>query len=505
MPQESEKKDVMKYKNDFMFLSDVMSNGDGIVQNGAVGEITFESGEIGRSGYGLRHIIEQRYSKDGKNVDEITALIALVKDVSEHGKIVRENGRNIELQTDNGIVSIVRKESDDKPYKWVLTGFDDFGNKSAATDAIQTVIARYSYLPEYSSFRTQVGTVIASLNQNISQMEEKSSLADDIMAAERRKEAWRVTHGRALPTDDRISVRSSENKRVPARQVQGVKKMEEEIEAVETSAGGTEQTGAKGGQQSYKVHSYWMKNAQLMYGSIKDGSNPALSKAGMEKDGTIVLMPEAVRSASTGKALRGNNQLIAQMALAKLGLKDREVLTYNQAGEKNIRRGAKYFVLTTFDSERKEAPKMFSYYPVSAVVDASRIPNPQDFAKTPYEREKLKKVTPLKHPDQTFDARGEVDPQKYVGKYLAACAMGTRFVTDEKTVDTVQAALVKRMEPSVTQKTYGDIYKFGNEASLSCREFCSEMHRSLDRRADGRNKNFVRHNTNEIVRQALTM
>ena len=50
MPQESEKKDVMKYKNDFMFLSDVMSNGDGIVQNGAVGEITFESGEIGRSG-----------------------------------------------------------------------------------------------------------------------------------------------------------------------------------------------------------------------------------------------------------------------------------------------------------------------------------------------------------------------------------------------------------------------------------------------------------------------
>ena len=84
------------------------------------------------------------------------------------------------------------EEADDKPYKWVLTGFDDFGNKSAATDAIQTVIARYSYLPEYSSFRTQVGTVIASV-ERISQTTEMSSIEPQAQESEKRNLALKTS------------------------------------------------------------------------------------------------------------------------------------------------------------------------------------------------------------------------------------------------------------------------------------------------------------------------
>ena len=47
--------------------------------------------------------------------------------------------------------------------KWILTGFDDWNKKEEATDAIKTVIANNSYTPEFSSFRKQVGTVIAFL------------------------------------------------------------------------------------------------------------------------------------------------------------------------------------------------------------------------------------------------------------------------------------------------------------------------------------------------------
>lgn len=150
-------------------LTDMLTNetGEATIRftNNKLGKIELEAGETGKSGYGLKHIIEQRFSKDGKSAEEIAAMIPLVIEAARTGEITRENGRIVELQK-NGIVAIVRKESDDKNSKWVLTGFSDFDKEKEATDAMATVIADQNYAHEFSSFRNQVGAVIESISQS---------------------------------------------------------------------------------------------------------------------------------------------------------------------------------------------------------------------------------------------------------------------------------------------------------------------------------------------------
>ena len=113
----------------------------------------------------MKHIIEQRYAKDGKNADEISALCQLLMDTVRSGDVTRDNARTAEISK-NGIVAIVRKEPNDKGFNWVLTGFDNTDTaeeQKKATDAIKTVIANNSYAQERSSFREQVGAVIDSI------------------------------------------------------------------------------------------------------------------------------------------------------------------------------------------------------------------------------------------------------------------------------------------------------------------------------------------------------
>ena len=152
---------------DLELLSGVLESGkSAAIRHNEIGEILVDAGTTGKSGYGIKHIIEQRYAKDGKNEDEITALMPLVLDAARSGTVSRQNDRIIEISK-NGIIAIIRKEQDEKNKKWILTGFDDWSKEQEATDAIKTVIASHSYAPEYSSFRKQVGAVIASLKQSI--------------------------------------------------------------------------------------------------------------------------------------------------------------------------------------------------------------------------------------------------------------------------------------------------------------------------------------------------
>ncbi|WP_187427642.1 LPD1 domain-containing protein [Treponema phagedenis] len=156
-------------KEDLKKLTAVLETGkSSSVRHKDLGEIIVDVGNTGKSGYGLKHIIEQRYSKDGKNEDEITALLQLVIDATKNGTVTRTNERTIEVSK-NGIVAILRRENEERNTKWILTGFADWNKDKEATDAIQTVIAQYSYTPEFSSFRKQVGAVTASLQTSIPQ------------------------------------------------------------------------------------------------------------------------------------------------------------------------------------------------------------------------------------------------------------------------------------------------------------------------------------------------
>ena len=84
-------------------------------------------------------------------------------ETARNGAITRSNNYIIELSK-NGIIAILRKESNNRNAKWLLTGFDDWDKQQEATGAIKTVTAKYGYAPEFSRFRKQVGAVIASLN-----------------------------------------------------------------------------------------------------------------------------------------------------------------------------------------------------------------------------------------------------------------------------------------------------------------------------------------------------
>ena len=136
-------------------------------------------GSTGKSGLGIRHLIEERTKKDHLTKDEITALSVLVLDSVRNGEITRESDYQAEF-TKNGIVAIVRKDFFGNRENWILTGFaydeSELEKNREATEAIKTVIANYSNSDGYSYFRNQVGAVIASLDTNITYTPDKSSI-----------------------------------------------------------------------------------------------------------------------------------------------------------------------------------------------------------------------------------------------------------------------------------------------------------------------------------------
>lgn len=193
----------------FTLLNDIFkTKKTGFVTNKNIGEIAIELGETGKQGYGLKHIIEQRYTKDKMNVDDITSLCALIVETAKKGIVTREAKDRVELQTDNGIVTIVKTQGE-KNYKWVLTGFDNWDKKTEATDAIKTVNAQNSYAPERSDFREQVGAVIASLESDKS---DNSSISQTgIKSIRKNYEANKSVTGNkktvTLPNGERIKCR----------------------------------------------------------------------------------------------------------------------------------------------------------------------------------------------------------------------------------------------------------------------------------------------------------
>lgn len=155
--------------------SSLQNNANFEVESDALREpVAIFPGSTGKSGIGIRHIIEERFSKDNLSDNEITALTGLIIDSVQTGKITRDSEYQSQFEK-NGIIAIARKEFFGEKETWLLTGFAyDSSNAEKnreATEAIKTVIAKYGSSPDYSYFRKQVGAVIASLNQNIPQNE----------------------------------------------------------------------------------------------------------------------------------------------------------------------------------------------------------------------------------------------------------------------------------------------------------------------------------------------
>jgi len=169
----------LQVRNDFKCLSNILYTGKSCsVLNEKTGEVLFDKGKTGENGHGLLHIIERRNEKEKLNEDKITALLYKVMDATKNGYFTdsinirkKKDQERIGLEKD-GIISIIsRREGTHE--KFVITGYEINKKKEEATEAIQTVIARYSRTPEFSDFRKQVGAVVSSL-QISHRLKEKS-------------------------------------------------------------------------------------------------------------------------------------------------------------------------------------------------------------------------------------------------------------------------------------------------------------------------------------------
>ena len=181
MKGEKENKDKLSV---FSQIAEVIEKDSSmIIKNPVLGDVVFANGTLGNlekkntGGFGIKHIIDGRYRKDGLDEKEISALLYLMKDVVES-----QNPENIEKPkinlVKNGIwVGITRNwgESDEK---WIVTGYGETDTSGKmikeAADAIKAVNAQYGYAPEFLSVGRQVGAVITSIDK-ITQINEKST------------------------------------------------------------------------------------------------------------------------------------------------------------------------------------------------------------------------------------------------------------------------------------------------------------------------------------------
>lgn len=145
-----------------------------IIKNPILGDVVFANGTFGNlekknnGGFGIKHIIEGRYRKDHLSKEDISALLYLMKDVTETTFPTDISKPKINL-VKNGIWVGITRNWNETDEKWIVTGYGETNQSGQmikeATDAIKAVNAQYGYALEFLSVGKQVGAVIASINK----------------------------------------------------------------------------------------------------------------------------------------------------------------------------------------------------------------------------------------------------------------------------------------------------------------------------------------------------
>ncbi len=206
-----------------------------------------------------------------------------------------------------------------------------------------------------------------------------------------------------------------------------------------------------GGNRGIEIFS---GNVASIISGARDGSLPALPKDGFSPDGGITIRPAAVRSYLKGQVFTGLNQLVAQKKAAELGLKPDargsiNVITYRQAGEKNIRKGTPHFDLTSYDGANNRM-NYYHLYSVKGIIDESKLP--------PLHK-------PLVIPSAVIKAEDpDIAPVDYLASYEAATKAGCQFRTNRKTVEAVREKLISMEKELMKTENYNSL-----SASISSR------------------------------------
>lgn len=155
-------------------LINTKSSDSYIIKNKTLGPIIFPYGTFGdirnkqnpKGGFGLEHIIQKRFEIDNLSIDQITSLCLAIVETTKTGEI-KELRQSRCIISKSGISVAIKEKWDDERRCWIITGFPEIGSnnkiKKEAMDTIQAVNAKYSYLPDYSSFRSQIGAIVSSI------------------------------------------------------------------------------------------------------------------------------------------------------------------------------------------------------------------------------------------------------------------------------------------------------------------------------------------------------
>jgi hypothetical protein len=224
-----------------------------------------------------------------------------------------------------------------------------------------------------------------------------------------------------------------------------------------------------------KVIPYSQINALSFLKSVENGTAPFISlplKQGITEQGKVIINPPIIRSAETGRPFKGTNQLVAQIKLAEMGVKGNELITWQQAQKRGtfIMKGAPHITLTTYDAETRKSG-FYHYFPKKAVHDENKLPE--------------LKIT--KAAEKVVIRSTDTEPEKYLGKYLAAASMGARFETTPATVKKVQENLAADLKKSFEkEKHFTRIFEIGNKASEICRNTIRDIYKPAQEREQKR-------------------
>lgn len=209
-------------------------------------------------------------------------------------------------------------------------------------------------------------------------------------------------------------------------------------------------------KQAWIARRYYVSGAKAFYEGIKDGTLPAISKAGAEiADGIITMIPHAVRYYTNGKMFSGVNQFIAQKYAKELDFRtDTDgniyVVTYHQAGEKNLMKGQKHFPLASHNKEKNKI-NYYNLYSESALIDKTKVIQMQ----SPYgERQEHER-----HPQLAIRATDRnISVTEYLGKYEAASKLGAKFITTDAAITSVREKAVEELSTYLTAGYFEKVY-----------------------------------------------
>lgn len=205
-------------------------------------------------------------------------------------------------------------------------------------------------------------------------------------------------------------------------------------------------------------HIQW--NTSQLIKALQNEDAPFLQSS-KEKD-YIIMEPIGVRSAITGKMFKGLCQLVAQNSLQKLDSKAKDVITYDQAKElgADIIKASRGFTLEFYDTDKKKLIPHY-FYSLDSVVSKEKLPKT-----TP------RKITPIK----ILCKDPELD--KYLGKYLAATAIGAKFVTTDETIIHIKSYAQKELAISKKENIM-KIYEIAKKANSICKEVLTEIGKEM--------------------------